>query len=139
MIFVTKNRSLAILAVVSLLNLSALAANEPAEESAEIEWEKLPSMSPELDKRLREVEVQRDAEICKGMKIPQGYIIVSQAFLPACPGTGVDNAWRIREPYYYDTACFGPPIPAGWVKVRSTWTQNCPGGLPANANEIRHR
>lgn len=68
----------------------------------------------------------RHRVICKGARVPDGWVIVSECHTPACEGEG-ENGWVVKRPADRELVCAVSPVPEGFAVVRGTHAGGCPG------------
>jgi uncharacterized protein YbdZ (MbtH family) len=72
------------------------------------------------------VRALRHRVVCKGARIPRGWVVVAQCSNPACDGDGA-NAWVVKRPGATEVIWIGCTVPEGWTVVRTTRSEALPG------------
>lgn len=68
----------------------------------------------------------RNRVICKGSRVPEGWVIVGECHNAACDGKDA-NAWIVKRAGGRVVVCAVSPLPEGYRRVRETRLESCPG------------
>ncbi len=68
----------------------------------------------------------RHRVVCKGGRLPRGWVVVAECRNAACDGEGA-NAWVVKRPGSTEVIWAECPVPEGWTVARRTRSEALPG------------